>query len=60
MSDEIKIDDMRAKTLVSALQAVQARVTKAAGGRKVCCAAHMTCSILTLLCIARFCLGIIK
>ncbi|TVY37922.1 Pyridoxal phosphate homeostasis protein [Lachnellula subtilissima] len=33
MSEKIVIDEMRAKTLLSALQAVQARVAKAAGGR---------------------------
>jgi len=34
--NDIKIDDMRAKSLVSALQSVRERVGKVAGGRDVC------------------------
>jgi hypothetical protein len=35
MSEEMKVDPVRAKALVSALQSVSERVTKAAGGRNV-------------------------
>jgi hypothetical protein len=36
MSETIKVDEMRAKSLVSALQSVRERVGKVAGGRDVC------------------------